>query len=1682
MLDLPSRVLPAWLVTLAAGYRPLGDETEMRCLGTTWRDAQHALEELADEQAAQCRTRTAEGIPGVATGLTGIAIAANLAASEQGLRDLAEYAGSLADQLFDGANIIEFQKLTVDITLWAVALQVAYAVVLPHGALLTLAARVWAQKRLQSALLRSMARLLLDGAEYVGKRPLLAVPLQGGSSGAIEGAGTDWLAQRIQIRDGHRETVDRDSIWVSTASGVAGGMAGDAGARWVSPAVGRISAPVSQLVGAPAGRAIHVVVLGAAGGFFGAPAGMAAAVLAAGGDRRELTAEDWGEALITGAGGGVIGAAGYALRSTTTPLPVPSSEPDPIPKRPTPIPGKPDNATKEATKSETPQTREHHVTQARARISAPPNTTTTAPPPQPQQPVPASPWTRTADTPAGGNHHSPTATTTTHTDDDSPRTPDAESGTGAAAQRTPEHTQVGDTPRVAEPEQQADQAARVTSAVSESALPLSDSGQAELAGPAAGSESATREPSTVALAEPTDATHPAAEAATTEGVPARDDRIRPPAAEEPQRTELFGDRATGESTTPRVEAEQIEPATPTQGTETGDIGGLLPVPTPGSAVQRHVVGPTGLAPGGGPRPTGRTPTPDPHGTVPTSSPDEPRPKVGAPSDPDRRRTAGPGRVTISAAYDHAPAPPLPDPSAAPAENATEVEAVAAAETPPQSNPPDVPTRHHQSEAPDSGLGQSTRTRADTADEPPTPAPTEMTPTPWSDAKPAPARVIDRSSTTGPGINDVTNAAASAPKPHITPADTPLAPETGIPAASATRPAAHPFDVHARWKLDQQREQQFDAAEKMLFDTEQALRTLWSTPPTERQLAALTAPTLRADILRQRLDTLRDKGISPPHLNDLEAWVDRALDTHREITAVVRADAQHMQRILRVYATDPAAEPRWRTPGSPDPDPRYCFLDATAALEALFPDSGRRWPSPEDATENVRDAFWSTAWSHLMGAPAAHIRPGPDAHRKTVELLSDPHDAPMPGREPGAPRRVVVIHDAYSTDPDSADAHTYLAARLNNGALVRLDLNLDIGPRPLDSPGSDVLHRKVWALDRDGSVLTSPSTDPADHRRVPSPAGLPRGARSARPRDTPITADSRTSDHVGGPHINELSPTTRVEPAAAAYQDIGTEIRSGKLEPNTNVEAVPVSGGRTGLRGWFLRMATTPVGTLLSGSMIKNLGSNVAGTSAGMSVSIMTGSPVLASLVMAARDSARLIAILPASAVADRFDQRRVVVASSLVGIGAATLGVLAIGFSWLLAPVAVAAAMATALFVSTVADIFAITSQIRYANRYTEGGTDSEQKEVNRLSILVGQITRMIGEFLGPALTALHHGIPFAVRAVTDAVNLARLRKVRKEFGEPPELGEGGTERPQPGHTEQTPRVNETAPGTLVNKPHPDTRVTPAVADTAQQTDRNHTDPPAVDDSGNEQSATAADRTERDDQDTTRSPADEEPGEPSERRGWPGRVKDGVGSLFGAVWQDRYLRGMVLVETPISYVAMGIQTARLVDFMAALAGWQAGLLAVVTGFAGFGGALLANVALKKATVKSLEPLTMAAALVTTIPAAVLPSPFLLALSMLSTSALAAATYTKMGDYMHDVDKQNHGGMHLARMKGAETFMANAGMIPGVLAGGFVISAAGLATAGFAQVGVLAVATVLAGYYGIRYRRNTQAPVADQPEP
>lgn len=486
------------------------------------------------------------------------------------------------------------------------------------------------------------------------------------------------------------------------------------------------------------------------------------------------------------------------------------------------------------------------------------------------------------------------------------------------------------------------------------------------------------------------------------------------------------------------------------------------------------------------------------------------------------------------------------------------------------------------------------------------------------------------------------------------------------------------------------------------------------------------------------------------------------------------------------------------------------------------------------------------------------------------------------------------------------------------------------------------------------------------------------------------------------------------------------------------EPIPaVQGAEQGIRARLRGMVTTPVGMLMAGSLVSSIGRSIVGYGAMLSVSVLTNSPQLTGFVSAARSLASLLSTLPAGAVADRFDQRRVIVLSSSIGIGAATIGALAVGFAGFLTPVALTAAVGASVFLTTAADSFADSSQFRYSQRFTANKAVNEQRQTIKLDLLQGELAGTMGSFLGPALAVVQNWVPFVASPFTYALNLGTLRKVHNDFGEPPQLG-GGDKTPHNRH------------------------------DDASEPSRD--DESAAEMEGSDRALASVD---------DRTPGAENAAEPSKEHASAGsgsRTRERIRTIFGAAWKDPYLRSLVFLGVPIGQVSTGLQAMRLVEVMSGIPGWYAGLVVSASGIAGIAGIWAADIKVfRNLSVKSMFPATMAAWGAATIASAIWLSPLALAASLVPASVLGLAGNNKLGTYMHDVDKTMFNGKHMGGMRGVQAFTATIGNTVGALAGGYLVGGIGVSATGFTQAGVLAVAALTTGLFGFRYRKPKNGP-------
>ncbi|MGW5517079.1 WXG100-like domain-containing protein [Nocardia africana] len=349
--------LPPWLpepvMTCVAGHFPDGDESAMRRCGDAWADTADQCRPMVEHHTAAARTIRTAGL-----GHTVDQFAQQHTELADTWRDQATYCDSMAKQLYEGANSIEFQKLVCIFTAGVLAAQlirdgIAFAA---GGGLLAIADRMAAETAL--GILRKKVLMWLAGAgvKAAAERGLLVLARNAVIMGMAQGGLVNLAAQGVQIMQGHRDGIDPASAGVAILAGGAGGAAGAVVGHAVAPVpamFGRaaartfdrlaphlgsnITAGLRQTAATPVARLFaHLggtVFVGGAGGVAGGIAGVAVSLAATG---QAFTRQAFTEGIIPGFAGGFLGAAGAALRHG------PGSMPAGVPSPPRPDSGAPE--------------------------------------------------------------------------------------------------------------------------------------------------------------------------------------------------------------------------------------------------------------------------------------------------------------------------------------------------------------------------------------------------------------------------------------------------------------------------------------------------------------------------------------------------------------------------------------------------------------------------------------------------------------------------------------------------------------------------------------------------------------------------------------------------------------------------------------------------------------------------------------------------------------------------------------------------------------------------------------------------------------------------------------------------------------------------------------------------------------------------------------------------------------------------------------------------------------------------------------------------------------------------------------------------------------------------------------------------------------------------------------------
>ncbi|MCP9625437.1 hypothetical protein NMK54_35430 [Nocardia otitidiscaviarum] len=305
---------PPWLADWTVGHIPEADVDAMRRCGDAWSDSADFLRALRDEQLAGLQADD------TIRGYTGETLSERYSRLDQDIGKLAESCDDRARQQYESALAYELMQYQAVFIAGVLLTQVATALLMPPpGGLVQLTAAKARSKTAMLAARDTLRKKLLELAAkygdkygtFVAAHPLSAMATSGAVFGVAAGGGVNWAAQRLQVEQGDRDSVDTKQVWVATAAGAVGGITG-------AVAGGAVMGPASRLAANSALRAIRaypqvmgVLAASATGGVVGSLTGGGVALLLDGG---QLRGTDLLAMLQVGFGSGLVGATGAAIR------------------------------------------------------------------------------------------------------------------------------------------------------------------------------------------------------------------------------------------------------------------------------------------------------------------------------------------------------------------------------------------------------------------------------------------------------------------------------------------------------------------------------------------------------------------------------------------------------------------------------------------------------------------------------------------------------------------------------------------------------------------------------------------------------------------------------------------------------------------------------------------------------------------------------------------------------------------------------------------------------------------------------------------------------------------------------------------------------------------------------------------------------------------------------------------------------------------------------------------------------------------------------------------------------------------------------------------------------------------------------------------------------------------------
>ncbi|WP_040864142.1 alpha/beta fold hydrolase [Nocardia exalbida] len=297
MVQIPD-YFPDWLTAMVLGHFPEGDPEAMRRSADTWSDAANGLVLVLHRLQPMV-----EQLEKAVEGETGTEVQKQYRKIIGQIHAQIEFNNAMARQLYDNATAIEYQQYVLIGIAGALLAQVIIDMAMPPPGSIVKAITDRAEARVGMELAERdlVLTMLTRAARFVAEHPRLVLASKGVFFGTAIGGGVPYVAQRVQIAQGHRKAVDWQQVRIGAAAGAVGGLVG--------VEVGRRVAPAAMRAG---GRVLGTVAAGGVGGMAG---GLAGGLTAFALTKGELRGKDLATMVWTGFGSGLVGSLGASVRA-----------------------------------------------------------------------------------------------------------------------------------------------------------------------------------------------------------------------------------------------------------------------------------------------------------------------------------------------------------------------------------------------------------------------------------------------------------------------------------------------------------------------------------------------------------------------------------------------------------------------------------------------------------------------------------------------------------------------------------------------------------------------------------------------------------------------------------------------------------------------------------------------------------------------------------------------------------------------------------------------------------------------------------------------------------------------------------------------------------------------------------------------------------------------------------------------------------------------------------------------------------------------------------------------------------------------------------------------------------------------------------------------------------------------